>query len=95
MATSCKVCGVSLSEKKGDRRSLTGDAAGVRSVYNILLLFLTEECPHYQQSAYHEHLSKVRSCFNLMKKYSDVRENLEGVKSRITREFKEAMSSCE
>ena len=66
-------------------------------MYNILLLFLTEECPHYRQSAFHEHLSKepafvCRSCFTLMKKYSDLRENLEGVKSRITREFKEAMS---
>ena len=97
MAILCIACGGSLSDKKGDRRSLTGDAAGVHSVYNILLLFLTEECPHYRQSTYHEHISRepafvCRSCFNLVKKYSDVREILEGVKSRITREFKEAMS---
>ena len=97
MAGLCKTCGVSLLEKKGDRRSLTGDAAGVRSVYDILMLFLTNGCPRYQQNLYHEYLSKVpafvcKSCFNLLKKYSDMRDNLEGVRSKITRDFNDMMS---
>lgn len=97
MAGLCKACGVSLSEKKGDRTSLTGDAAGVRSVYGILMLFLTEGCPRYQQSVYHEYLSKepafvCKSCFNLLKKYSNMRDNLEGMRSKITRDFNDKMS---
>ena len=92
MAGLCKACGESLSEKKGDRRSLTGEVAGVRSVYGILMLFLTEGCPQYQPSVYHEYLSKepafvCKSCFNLLKKYSDMRDNLERMRSKITRDF--------
>ena len=98
MADLCKACGESLSEKKGDRKSLTGDAAGVRSVYGILMLFLTEGCPRYQPSVYHEYLSKepafvCKSCFNLLKKYSDMRDNLERMRSRITRDFNMSCSS--
>ena len=64
----------------------------MRSVYGILMLFLTEGCPRYQPSVYHEYLSKepvfvCKSCFNLLKKYSDIRDNLERMRSKITRDF--------
>ena len=97
MAGLCKACGVSLSEKKGDWKSLTGDAAGVHSVCSILILLLTEGCPRYQQSIYHEYLSKepafvCKSCFNLLRKYSNMRDNLEAMRSKITRDFNDKMS---
>ena len=54
-----------------------GDETGVQSLYSILLLFLMEKRPIYQQNKYHKYLSEepvfvCKSYFSLMMKYSKI-----------------------
>ena len=89
----CKACDASLLDKKGNRKALVGDAAGAPAVYTVLFQFLSKECPSYQHSQYHQYLGEepafvCKSCFSLMKKFGEMKADLERVKLKVAESFK-------
>ena len=80
-----------LGEKRHERVRLDRGAADVVAVYGVLVDYLSQECSLFSQDQFHVFLNRepvvCRSCFRLLKKYSDIRTELEAVKVSISRAF--------
>lgn len=87
----CKICGCNVASIRGERRSLVGKAAGVSAVYSSLFDSLHEE---YSVAAaeIHQYLTSqptftCKSCFTTFKKYTEVRDEIVKLKTKLCTGF--------